>query len=198
MRFYLLATLLLLSSAGWSQLFQPGRLITHAGDTLNGLVAVQSDNTFAYKPRKKGPRSLYHTRELSGYQIGEEDFEEYEVEVIRKNFPEKVKSYLRVVEDGPLRLLEYRGPNIYGKEHVNYYLHNGYDAPYRVNRNPGNFKRTLKSYFAEVPALAEKIKQKEYQYGNLIEIVQEYNAWYIEREKDTPSEPADGNNEAPN
>ena len=188
-RISLCITLCLLFSMADAQLFREGRLVTTDGDTLEGFVAPQTDNTFAYKPSKKGPKSLYHIRDLAGYQLGEDDFEQHTVEVIRKNFPEKVKSYLRVVKDGPLRLLEYRGQSIYGKEHVNYYLHNGYDTPYRVNQNPRNFRSTMKQYFSEYSDLASKIKQKEYGYDNLEQIVEEYNAWYIEREKNSPPEP---------
>jgi hypothetical protein len=197
-RISLCFTFCLLFATAGAQIFKQGRLITSEGDTLDGLVAVQSDNTFAYRPSKKGPRSLYHIRDLAGYQIGGDDFEQYEVEVLRRNFPEKVRSYLRVVKDGPLRLLEYRGEGIYGKEHVNYYLHNGYDTPYRVNRNPGNFRSTMKRYFSEYPELVAKIRQKEYGYDNLEDIVAEYNAWYIEREKNSPPEPVEESSEESN
>lgn len=186
-----LLVLALLFSSAQAQVFKKGSLITHEGDTLSGLVAAQSDNTFVYKPNKKGSRSIYHVKDLAGYQLEDDVFQQHNVEVLRGNFPERVKAYLRVVEDGSLMLLEYTGPSIYGGEHVNYYLYNGSDAPYRVNQNKSNFRSTMKLYFREVGDLAQKIKSKEYGYDNLEEIVREYNAWFIEREKNSPTEPAE-------
>lgn len=181
--------LALLFSSAHAQIFKPGNLVTHEGDTLRGLVAAQTDNTFVYKPDKKGSRSIYHVKDLAGYQLDQDVYQQHNVEVLRGNFPERVKAYLKVVTDGPLMLLEYTGPSIYGGEHVNYYLYNGSDAPYRVNQNKGNFRSTMKLYFRESADLAQKIKSKEYGYDNLEQIVAEYNAWFIEREKNSPSEP---------
>jgi hypothetical protein len=184
-----LLVLVLLFSSAHAQIFKSGALVTHDGDTLRGLVAAQSDNTFVYKPDKKGDRSIYHVDDLAGYQLDDDVFQQHSVEVLRGNFPERVTAYLRVVEDGPLMLLEYTGPSIYGGSHVNYYFYNGSDKPYRINQNPRNFRSTMKLYFRENEELAQKIKSKEYGYDNLKQIAKEYNEWFIEREKNSPTEP---------
>lgn len=175
------------------QLYKKGKLMTTDGDTLSGLVAVQSDNTFAFKKDKKAERNLFHIKELVGYEMEDESYEQHVVEVIRGNFPEKVRAYLKRVVDGPLVLLEYRGEGIFGSEHVNYYLYNGQDTPYRVNRNPGNFRRSLKIYFREVDDLAQKIKDKSLGYTDLEQIVEEYNTWFIAQAKANPVSEDDEN-----
>ncbi|HHG85727.1 MAG TPA: hypothetical protein ENJ82_13345, partial [Bacteroidetes bacterium] len=40
------------------QLYKKGKLMIAGGDTLTGLVAVQADNTFAYKKNKKAGKKL--------------------------------------------------------------------------------------------------------------------------------------------
>ena len=180
-RSILLLICLLASTALNAQMFKPGKLITTDGDTLSGLVAVQGKSTFAFKKDKKGERNLFDLKELASYEVNGEAYVKHVVEVLRGNFPEKTKAYLRVVVTGPISLLEYRGPGIFGKEHVNFYLHHGDHVPMRVNESKGNFKTTMRHYFSDYAELSEKIRTKELGFDNLIEIVVRYNTWYAEQ-----------------
>ena len=168
---------------GKAQNYEQGVIITHAGDTLKGLVAKYDALTMAFKKERNSAQDLVPMKEILGYTYEGDDYEEYEIEVIRNNFPEKVKAYLRVVLDGPpLRLLEYRGKGLFGSEHVGFYLHHDQEVPYRVNRNPSNFKQSMKLYFHENKELAMKIRKGELTYDNLVEIVTSFNAWYMAQE----------------
>ena len=158
-----------------------GKLVTQEGDTLEGLIAFQGKDKFAFKADKNSGRSFFDRDELMGFEIDDERYQQHIVEVIRGNFPEKVKTFLLVVEEGPVTLLEYKGPGIFGsKEHVNYYVHMG-EQPRRVNRNPGNFKKTMRHYFGDCEELAARIKSKELGYDNLKEIVTQYNEWHAKQ-----------------
>lgn len=182
---YLLLLGMLLGTLTQAQIFKPGTLITTEGDTVTGLVAPGGGNTMVYKPDKKGKRDIFKLSELSGYKIDTAEYQLHVVEVIRGNFPEKTKAFLKVVIRGPVTLLEYRGDGIFGKEHVNYYLHHGEEVPYRVNRNGGNFKTTMKIYFRDYEELAQRIRKKELGYENLVEIVNIFNDWYQQEEANT-------------
>lgn len=44
-----------------------------------------------------------------------------------------------------------------------------------------NFRNEMVAYFAEYPALVEKIQSKEYRYSDLEKIVNDYNRWLVEQ-----------------
>ena len=189
----ILAMFLLFTTEANAQLFRKGRLFTQDGDTLEGLIASQGKNTFAYKQTKKGKRKIYNFKELTGFEIAGERYQEHFIEVIRNNFPERTKAFLKVIVEGPLMLLEYKGEGIFGNEHVNFYLYNGEDMPYRVNRNPSNFKGQMKRYFHEVEDVRTKVKSKEYTYENLPEMVEAFNQWYMSQPvEEAPVKESDG------
>ena len=179
MRQFTTAIFLLLGLGLHAQVFLPGKLITADGDTLVGLVAEQGGITWSYRAGKNEPVSIYTRRQVVGFQRQDEHYEEHLIEVLRGKFPERVKDFLLVVEEGQVRLLRYDGTGIFGSEHVGYYLHEkGMSMPLRVNVDDHNFKVQMSQYFSDYPELADRIKGKELQYDKIQEIVQIFNAWY--------------------
>lgn len=162
-----------------AQVFLPGKLITTDGDTLVGLVAEQGGITWSFKESKNGAERIFTRRQVAGFERKDEKYEEHEVEVLRAKFPERVKDFLLVVEEGQVRLLRYDGTGLFGSSHVGYYLHEkGMARPLRVNMDDANFKVQMRQYFSDYQELADRIKRKELTYANIQEIVQTYNAWY--------------------
>jgi hypothetical protein len=179
MRNLLLLSFLLLGLGLEAQVFLPGKLVTTDGDTLVGLVAEQGGITWSFRESKNSPVTIYSRRQVAGFERKDEKYEEYIFEVMRAKFPERIKDFLLVVEEGPVRLLRYDGKGLYGREHVGYYLHEkGMEVPLRVNFDEVNFKVQMRQYFSDYPELAERIKNKELKYEQIQEIVQMYNAWY--------------------
>jgi hypothetical protein len=172
-------TFLLLGLEMQAQVFLPGKLITTDGDTLVGLVSEQGGVTWGYKESKNSAEHIYTRRQVVGFERRDEKYEEYEVEVLRGKFPERVKDFLLVVEEGQVRLLRYDGKGIHNSDHVCYYLHEkGMHMPLRINVDEGNFKVQMRQYFSDYPELAARIKSKELKYENVQEIVTTYNTWY--------------------
>ncbi len=179
MRYTLVLIFLLLALGLEAQVFLPGKLVTTDGDTLVGLVAEQGGITWSYKESKNAPERIYSRRQVLAFERKDEKYEEHEVEVLRANFPERVKDFLLVVEEGQVRLLRYDGKGLFGSDHVGYYLHEkGMVMPLRVNKDEANFKVQMRQYFSDFPELADRIKHKELMYANIQEIVQMYNAWF--------------------
>lgn len=191
MRQFTIAIFLLLGLGLQAQVFLPGKLITADGDTLVGLVAEQGGITWSYRAAKNEPVSIYTRRQVVGFERQDEKYEEHLVEVLRGKFPERVKDFLLVVEEGQVRLLRYDGVGIFGSDHVGYYLHEkGMGMPLRVNLDDHNFKVQMYQYFSDYPELANRIKSKELQYDKIQEIVQIFNAWYKLQPKQAPVAPA--------
>jgi hypothetical protein len=162
-----------------AQVFLPGKLITSDGDTLVGLVAEQGGITWSYKESKNAAVHIYTRRQIVGFQRKDEVYEEHVIEVLRGKFPERVKDFVLVVEEGQVRLLRYDGVGIFGSDHTCYFLHEKEMAsPLRVNVDAANFRVQMRQYFGDYAELAEKIKSKELGYDKIQEIVQIYNAWY--------------------
>jgi hypothetical protein len=185
MRNLILLIFLLMGLGASAQVFLPGKLITTDGDTLVGLVAEQGGITWSFKETKNGAVSIYTRRQVVGFERKDEKYEEHEIEVLRANFPERVKDFLLVVEEGQVRLLRYDGTGLFGSSHIGYYLHEkGMLNPLRVNVDDGNFKVQMRQYFSDHAELADRIKRKELKYANIQEIVQAYNAWYKEQPHD--------------
>jgi hypothetical protein len=183
MRYSIGLILLLLGMNLQAQVFLPGKLYTTDGDTLVGLVAESGGITWSFKESKNAAEHIYTRRQILGFERRDERYEEHQVEVLRGKFPERVKDFLLVVEEGQVRLLRYDGKGILGGEHTCYFLHEKEMAvPLRVNVDPSNFKVQMRQYFGDYPELADRIKSKELGYENIQEIVQSYNTWY----KDQP------------
>jgi hypothetical protein len=179
MRNFIVLIFLLLGLGLQAQVFLPGKLITIDGDTLVGLVAEQGGITWSFKESPKGAERIYTRRQVVGFERKDEKYEEHTFEVLRAKFPERVKDFLLVVEEGQVRLLRYDGKGLFGSDHVGYYIHeNGMLTPLRVNLDDANFKVQMRQYFSDFPELASRIKAKELKYENIQEIVQIYNSWY--------------------
>lgn len=162
-----------------AQVFLPGKLITSDGDTLVGLVAEQGGITWSFKESKNAAVHIYTRRQIVGFQRKDEVYEEHVIEVLRGKFPERVKDFLLVVEEGQVRLLRYDGVGIFGSDHTCYYLHEkDMASPLRVNVDAANFRVQMRQYFGDYAELAQKIKSKELGYEKIQEIVQIYNSWY--------------------
>lgn len=173
-----------------AQVFLPGKLMTTDGDTLVGLVAEQGGITWSFKESKNSAVRIFTRRQVVGFQRKDERYEEHVVEVLRGKFPERVKDFLLVVEEGQVRLLRYDGVGLFGSDHTSYYLHEkDMGSPLRVNVDPGNFKVQMRQYFGDHEELATRIKNKELGYDKIQEIVQLYNAWYKDQPHDDELKP---------
>lgn len=177
-----MALLLLFAVSSQAQSFKEGMIVTIEGDTMVGLVAPNNETTFSFKKDRKAVQEIIPAKDVLAFSFDNEEYQKHTVEVLRGNFPEKIEDFLLVKVTGPVKLLEYKGKGIFGSEHVNYYLQNNTETPYRVNQDKNNFKKTMSWYFAENEELAAKIKQKELGYNDLMEIVNTFNGWFIQRE----------------
>ena len=175
-----------------AQVFLPGKLMTSEGDTLVGFVAEQGGITWSFKESKNGVVRIFTRRQVVGFQRKDERYEEHTVEVLRGKFPERVKDFLLVVEEGQVRLLRYDGVGIFGSDHTCYFLHEkDMASPLRINVDPANFRVQMRQYFGDYAELAEKIKSKELGYEKIQEIVQLYNSWYKLQPHDDEFKPVD-------
>jgi hypothetical protein len=175
-----------------AQVFLPGKLMTSEGDTLVGFVAEQGGITWSFKETKNGVVRIFTRRQVVGFQRKDERYEEHTVEVLRGKFPERVKDFLLVVEEGQVRLLRYDGVGIFGSDHTCYFLHEkDMASPLRINVDPANFRVQMRQYFGDYAELAEKIKSKELGYEKIQEIVQLYNSWYKLQPHDDEFKPVD-------
>ena len=191
MRKFIVLVFMLLGLGLQAQVFLPGKLITADGDTLVGLVAEQGGITWSYKESKNAAEHIYTRRQVVGFERKDEKYEEHVFEVLRAKFPERVKDFLLVVEEGQVRLLRYDGKGLFGSDHVGYYLHEkNMLMPLRVNLDESNFKVQMRQYFSDYPELAAKIKSKELKYDNIQEVVQIYNSWYGQQPHPEETDPA--------
>jgi hypothetical protein len=164
-----------------AQTYKEGMIVTSGGDTLNGLVGIGGTANMSFRKEKNSPVQLIPTKDVVAYRYDTATFVRHTFEVLRGNFPEKVNDFLWVALDGPVKLLEYTGKGLFGSEHTNLYLYTEGQVPYRVNTDPGNFRKTMRWYFEEHQELAARIKSKELGYENLKEIVVEFNRWFLEQ-----------------
>lgn len=172
---------LLLAGSTVAQNYQAGYLLTLEGDTIQGMVAEAANGNFAFKEDRNSSRRFYHEDELFGFNVGESGYEKHVVEVLMGNFPEKRKVFLKLLVNGPLKLMEYEGEGLlFGNVYKNHFLyHPESEVPWRIPAKEKQFKSQMSRYFSDVPDLAARIKSKELGYDNLEEIVQIYNAWSL-------------------
>jgi hypothetical protein len=176
-----------------AQVFLPGKLMTSEGDTLVGFVAEQGGITWSFKETKNGVVRIFTRRQVVGFQRKDERYEEHTVEVLRGKFPERVKDFLLVVEEGQVRTSQLRRRrHFWQRPYLLFFARKGHgDAPLRINVDPANFKVQIRQYFSDYPELAAKIKSKELGYEKIQEIVQLYNSWYKLQPHDDESKPVD-------
>jgi hypothetical protein len=197
MRQYMVTVFLLLGLGLQAQVYLPGKLVTTDGDTLVGFVSEQGGITWGFRETKNGPERLYTRRQVLAFERKDEKYEEYQIEVLRGKFPERVKDFLLVVEEGQVRLLRYDGKGLFNSSHTGYYLHEkGMRFPIRVNVDEVNFKVQMRQYFSDFEDLANKIKSKELKYENIQQIVQMYNSWYAQQPHDDEFKPGDASKPA--
>jgi len=181
MKQLVLIGLLLLPLLGLAQSdFQWGRLITVEGDTLDGYLARATGDQFVYKKEKNGTRSFIKEDDLASYRLGDDTYEKHLVDVQMGKFPERREVYLKVLVDGPVRLMEYTGTGMLGASHTNHFLfHDDASMPWLVPSQPRAFRNQVGMYFGDCEDVHGKIRQQEMGYDELNAIVILYNTWAI-------------------
>jgi hypothetical protein len=163
--------------------FLKGYIITDKGDTLTGLIKNKNAVPYRVLPNIKFKQdenskvTEYSPVQLKGFTIGQTRY-------LSNNFTrfgETAKSFMELIIDDDLMLLEYRETQ----------FGTGGDLVYKVvqRKKDGsqyffstsssdmtfNFKTKISEYLKDNPTLCEKIKSGTYKKKHIIEIVKEYN-----------------------
>lgn len=159
--------------------FFDGYVVTMGGDSLNGIVAMDSEGKWvAYKEGKGGDRTVYYPNDLKAFGIADVRYICETVEVTRNRFPELVHTFLQVVIQGPVELVEYSGETLLGSEAVNhYYVRSSGSLLYRVPDKEKTFAKQMSSYFEENSEISEQIRAGDLKYEDMPRIVILFNAW---------------------
>ena len=89
-----------------AQIWREGQIYLKKGDTLSGWVA-QAKDYFWYKPSKTGVREVVKSKQVVGFKQDSTTYVLERVTALKGDFPERVYDFLKVVEDGPVQLMEY-------------------------------------------------------------------------------------------
>jgi hypothetical protein len=182
----LFACLLFAATAGYSQKgrFFDGYVVTAKGDSLNGIVALDSENKWvAFKEGKGGDRTVYYPNDLKAFGIADVRYICETVEVTRNRFPELVHTFLQVMVQGPVELVQYSGETLLGAEEVNhYFIRSNGSLLYRVPEKDKAFAKQMSSYFEEYSEISEQIRAGELVYADMPRIVILFNAWLESQE----------------
>jgi hypothetical protein len=181
----------------------PGYVITNDNDTIHGYLQLSNfvDNQkkalFYKDPDDDRYAKKYKAKDIKGYKVGPRCYESFKFCPATES---KGMYFFLKVLDGPLSLYKwYYRPQDPTDESamVDVDLVMGLDEDgldshligIKPNEEPvqldspkfiSRFNKSMSKYLSDYPELAEKIANKEegYQYGNLKEIVKEYNKWY--------------------
>jgi hypothetical protein len=176
--------------------FRPGYVLSPAGDTVHGLVdyrgALRSSRLCQFRPSAVAPVTAYRPGELRGY--GFAGTKEYRT--CLTPLPDSAGQqqaprlfFLEVLASGPASLYSRRD----GADATYFYLQKGTAATVPVKelefhrviieaegkqgiRAVNTFRNTLSEAFADCPALSLDVLRTEYQPGELVRIVERYNA----------------------
>jgi len=186
----------------------PGYVITHKNDTiqgyikLNNLINNQKKAFFYNHPDDEKETEKYKPKDIKAYKVGPRYYESF------KFWPETeargVHLFLKVI-DGPISFYKWYYESVeeskkriqvendkitkidlsFSEANLSTEL-----IAIKLGGEPEqldklkyltNFKKNMSSYLEDYPELASKIANKEegYRFGNIEEIIREYNAWYM-------------------
>ncbi len=176
------------------------RYITHSSDTVKGTMIVPLDENGGINFAKlqwrisfidtSGNYSRIHPAEIAGFTIinGPEKIKYNSIETEPGSFV-----FARVVIDGNLDLYYFykevlEGGWVEGSYIKNYFL--GYPTSAKldyfilikqngekIDAHWDTFYKKMPRFFSDYPALAKKIKSREYKFTDIYRIVREYNRW---------------------
>lgn len=187
----------------------PGYVITHSDDTIHGYIKLvnyidnQRKALFYKNQDDEKETEKYKPKDIKAYKVGPRYYESFkfwpETEACGVHFFLKViegpisfyKWYYEPVEDSKQRI-QVNNDKItkvdlsFSEEKLSTQL-----IAIKLGGEPEqldklkfvtNFKKNMSSYVGDFSELASKIANKEegYGFGNIEEIIDEYNKWYLE------------------
>lgn len=177
-RIFMLFLLGFVAVAAQSQSFMRGMLVTEEGDTLQGLIAVLP-KVLLYRIPGTDDIDRYRITKVQYLQLNEHQYVVREAEVLNGHFPERVVAFMKIMVEGPVRLLEYTGEDFYGGEHINYIIEDRNGQTIRVARS--DFHHRMADFFAANAEISQQIRDKMIGYENLPAIVATFNEWLSEQ-----------------
>ncbi len=170
----------------------PGYIIKNNNDTLYGYIRYgnvvnnQKKCEFFTHETDKKPTKVYKPKELKAYLISDVL---YRTINYSGGLLSKPLRFLLVIKDGELTLFLFyeEGSVPYNQEResdmVYYKWHDSkYPKPLTNEKFGFNFSKRMSAYVADDKELSQKVLNKEKGYGliHIYDIIDEYNAWYIE------------------
>jgi hypothetical protein len=186
----------------------PGYVITHNDDTIHGYIKLnnfidnQRNALFYNNPDDQKYAIRYKAKDIKAYKVGPRYYESFkfwpETEARGVHFFLKViegpvsfyKWYYEPVEQSKKRIqvddegiskidLSFNEANL-STEFIGIKLGS---EPEQLDglKFATNFKKNMSKYLEDYPELASKIANKEegYRFGNIEDIILEYNTWYL-------------------
>jgi uncharacterized beta-barrel protein YwiB (DUF1934 family) len=176
----------------FAQTYTQGAYYTHEGQRIEGLIQHNyfarfsdgPDNYINFKETSDSKKKKLTTKEVKSFVIGSDSF------VIIKHFTINSFAYyeedfVKIIKTGNLNLYLHYSTGGSGNTFFlvsNYILEK--DAKLVVMRKR-SFKDNYKNLFGDDVDLVKKIEDKSLTYKDLDVIVDEYNNWYIESNKNT-------------
>ncbi len=153
-----------------------------SGDTLFGLVA-NDGNKVGFCVSKFGGVISYKPKEILAMGLEGSDFRWHCFEVVQNSFPELRCGFLEVIIGGEISLMQFEGKGIYNtKKYTNFYLNRkGTEEIIHVHRDKFSFRREMGYYFQECPELAQQIRDKALEIGDIMEMVQRFNSFWSKK-----------------
>jgi hypothetical protein len=187
--------LLLLTGVGYAQddypytytpAFQPGHYYTHTGERIAGLLrhnysarfSDAPDNSFTFRKDKKSKKVTLGPSEAKAFVIGVDSF------TIVKNFSindlaHYREDFVKVVKGGKINLyLHATTGGVPGSmTHFEAFTFLVEKDGQLMRMKKSDFKDAMAPLVADYQALHAKIQAKELKYGQLEQIIEEYNNW---------------------
>lgn len=167
----------------------PGFYVTAAGDTVNGYfyhgnqTQNQKECRFYKNEMDPRPAQVFKPEALKSWKVADKLYRSINYS---GGLLEKPLRFNLVTNDGPI--CEYIFYNEDGSEPKTVYVKAHDEAnskPRELQYFGMGFAKRMAEYVADYPELAKKITDKEKGYGMLkiLEIIQEYNTWYLNNKK---------------
>jgi len=170
-----------------AQHYEEGYIISNRGDSIFGIVKVQSTFTAQKKIHfvdENGARVVYHPERIAAYGYGKMHFESLPIPYLYAGIGSDTIAFLQRIVSGHAQLFRYYTKRSaftlsQGPGYVEF-IRKPDDSWHEISPN---FRwKHLASTFKENSVLVQKISQNEFKLGETAEVVRAYNHWYEERE----------------
>jgi len=157
--------------------FVEGWILTKSGDSIKGFIQQKMvySGTLKYRANKSGKSKKIKAGDAELLHVGNVTYHSL---VYRKN-----KYLMKQIISGEISLFSIPifDPNISNFNRDSRYSNEEYylkrkDLVAKVRKD--NFRNLMANYVAEYDELAKKLKNKDYTYNDLIDIVSDFNYWY--------------------